>query len=149
MKCQELNQTQGRGATQRPENSKGVINLPAGLLGFEQARNYVLLGSAEEAPFMWLQMLDDPSLAFLVVEPCRVIENYKPDLAENDVEFLGLQNSEDAFLFNICTANPDGTASVNLKGPIVVNRYTLIGKQVIPLNVAEYSLQHPLATAAN
>ena len=132
----------------RPEKNKGVINLPAGLLGFEQARNYILLGSQEEAPFMWLQMTDDPSLSFLVVEPCRVVESYQPDLTDEDAEFLGLNNPEDALILNIVTLHADGSVTANLKGPIVVNRYTLVGKQVIPANVADYSLQHPVATAA-
>jgi len=147
MKCTELNQMERPAASSaRPEKNKGVIHLPAGLLGFEQARNYILLGSAEEAPFMWLQMTDEPSYSFLVVEPCRVIEDYKPDLADEDVEFLGLNNPEDALLFNIATLHADGSVTANLKGPIVINRYTLVGKQVIPRNVSDYSLQHALAT---
>jgi flagellar assembly factor FliW len=36
---------------------------------------------------------------------------------------------------------------VNLKGPIVINRRTLIGKQVIINNAAQYSLNHPLAAS--
>jgi len=36
---------------------------------------------------------------------------------------------------------------VNLKGPIVINRRTLTGKQVIPVNAAEYAIRHPLPLA--
>jgi flagellar assembly factor FliW len=36
---------------------------------------------------------------------------------------------------------------VNLKGPVVINRRTLVGKQVIPRNVAGYALHHPLPAA--
>jgi flagellar assembly factor FliW len=35
---------------------------------------------------------------------------------------------------------------VNLKGPIVVNRHTLVAKQVVPHNAADYSVRHPLST---
>jgi flagellar assembly factor FliW len=38
---------------------------------------------------------------------------------------------------------------MNLKGPIVVNRFTLIGKQVVIANASQYSLQHPIVVAAN
>jgi len=31
-----------------------------------------------------------------------------------------------------------------LKGPIVINRRTLIGKQIIPVNASEYAIRHPL-----
>jgi len=37
-----------------------------------------------------------------------------------------------------------GQATINLKGPIVINRRTWIGKQVIPVNAAQYPTQHPL-----
>jgi flagellar assembly factor FliW len=45
---------------------------------------------------------------------------------------------------NIVTLRNQGPSTVNLKGPIVVNRCTRIAKQVIPLNAGLYPLQHPL-----
>jgi len=131
-----------------PAESQGVIRLPGGLLGFEKAKNYVLLGCPEEAPFLRFQMDEDPKLAFLAIDPAIAVDGYQPDLSEEDTQFLALKNPEDALLFNIVTLHRDGTATVNLKGPIVVNRRTLIGKQVIPLNSANYSLQHALSAPA-
>ena len=61
-----------------------------------------------------------------------------------DIEFLGIQSPADALMLNIVTVRNE-QATVNLKGPIVVNRHTLIGKQCIPTNVAEYALQHPMS----
>ena len=55
----------------------------------------------------------------------------------------GIQSPADALLLNIVTVR-DGQATVNLKGPIVINRHTLIGKQCIPTNVANFALQHPM-----
>ena len=43
----------------------------------------------------------------------------------------------------------DGHATINLKGPIIVNRAALKGKQVIPRNVSSFSLQHPLRVATD
>lgn len=129
------------------KDDQGVIRLPGGLLGFEQAKDYVLIGCAEEAPFLRLQMNDEPKLTFLAIEPSQAVEDYQPDLSEEDTRFLKLEKPEDAMLFNIVTLHRDGTATVNLKGPIVVNRRTLIGRQIIPLNSSEYSLQHALGTA--
>jgi flagellar assembly factor FliW len=106
-----------------------------------------LLGSPEEAPFLWLQMVDDPKLAFLVVSPAAALKRYEPDISEEDVKFLNLDNPEDAMLFNIVTVHPEGRATVNLKGPVVVNRRTLVGKQIIPLNAGTFSLQQPIEVA--
>lgn len=122
-----------------------VIQFPAGLLGFENLRQYVLMGSPEEAPFFWLQVLDEPNLAFVVVPPSAVVENYTPELSDEDVDFLGLRSPEDALVLNIVTVRGPTRATVNLKGPLVINRRTLIGKQVIPLNAAEFAVNHPLA----
>jgi flagellar assembly factor FliW len=108
---------------------------------------YVLLSSSEEAPFHWLQVLSDPKLAFLVLSPYEVMPDYQPELTDQDTEFIGLNNPADALIYNIVTIRGRGRATINLKGPIVLNRYTLVGKQVIIVNSAQYALQHPLPVA--
>jgi flagellar assembly factor FliW len=40
----------------------------------------------------------------------------------------------------------DGSATVNLKGPIVINRHTMIGKQVV-LSQSSYAIKHPIQPA--
>jgi flagellar assembly factor FliW len=133
-------------AEPQPCGVKGenVIQLPFGLLGFEQVKNYVLLSHPREEPFMWLQMVDKAGQGFLVVSPSLVLADYRPDLATEDVEFLELQDPADALVFNIVTLRGNNQATINLKGPIVVNRHTLVGKQVIPNNAAQFALRHPL-----
>ena len=49
-----------------------------------------------------------------------------------------------ALIYNIVTLRANGRATMNLKGPVVLNRYTLTGKQVVITNAAQYALQHPL-----
>lgn len=124
--------------------SENIIHLPMGLLGFEKIKRYVLLENPHEAPFRWLQVLDDASLAFLVLPPTEIFPDYAPDVAAEDVEFLDLSSPEDVLLFNIVTLRGKNRATVNLKGPIVVNHCSLVGKQVVPVNAARYSLQQPL-----
>ena len=145
MKCAETNAAE---QDVQVAANNGVLRMPSGLLGFENVKDYVLLGSREEAPFMWLQMTDDPRLAFLVLEPGYAVQDYQPEVSEAEVEFLGLARAEDAWVLNIVTVHPDGRATVNLKGPILINRHTLVAKQAIPLNAAEYDSQHPLPLAA-
>ena len=128
----------------RAVNVEDILRLPYGLLGFERVKNYVLLTRPQEEPFMWLQMLDEARQAFLVVSPFLVLPDYQPDIADGDVKFLDLTSSSDALLVNIVTLRRNSQATINLKGPIVVNRNTMVGKQVIPNNAAQYSLHHPL-----
>jgi flagellar assembly factor FliW len=132
---------------ERPATAAAAANqvrLPMGLLGFEQIKDYVLLANPAEAPFAWLQVEDNASLAFVVINPFLVAPDYQPDIPESDVEFLGLEEASDAILLNIVTIHGSQHATINLKGPIVVNRHTRIGKQVILNNAANYSVQYPL-----
>ncbi len=127
--------------------NENVVRLPLGLLGFEEHKEYVMLSRTDEAPFLWMQMLEPPRQGFLMLPPAVVKEDYQPELSEDDVDFLGLHEPGEALVFNIVTLHNDGRAAVNLKGPIVINRHTLTGKQVIPQNAAHLSVQHPVGMA--
>jgi len=129
-------------ATAAPEVSG--VRLPMGLLGFEQIKEYLLIANPDEDPFRWLRVKEDSRLAFVVIEPFLVVPEYQPDIPQADVEFLGLTGPQDALLYNIVTLRGVSQPTINLKGPIVFNRHTLVGKQVILANAGEYSVQHPL-----
>jgi flagellar assembly factor FliW len=120
------------------------VRLPAGLLGFEQIKEYLLISNPAEEPFRWLQVKDDPSLAFVVIEPFLVAPDYRPDIPDSDAQLLGITSPDNAVLYNIVTVHGADRATVNLKGPVVINRNTGIGKQVIIGNASQYSVQHPL-----
>jgi flagellar assembly factor FliW len=124
-----------------------TVVLPYGLLGFERVKNYCLLAKPGEEPFLWFQMLQDPKHSFLVVPPGQAVPDYQPELDDQDVEFLELEAASDALILNIVTLRGAGKATINLKGPIVINRRTWIGKQVIPVNGAQYPVRHPLSVS--
>lgn len=130
------------------EQDAQEICLPLGLLGFEQNTRYGLFGREGEEPFVWLQMLEEPGLSFLLVPPFDIMPTYRPELRPEDVSFLGLSSPTDAVVWAIATVRgPRRTA--NLKGPIVMNRRTLRAKQIIPVNAANYQTDYPLLVASN
>jgi flagellar assembly factor FliW len=124
--------------------TENLIHLPLGLLGFEHIKHYALLQNPHESPFCWLQVLNQPNLAFLVLPALEVFPDYEPDVPTEDVRFLGLNGPDDALVFNIVTLSAKGSATANLKGPIIINRFTLKGKQVVLANASQYSIQAPL-----
>jgi flagellar assembly factor FliW len=135
--------------TDTPEKATSHgLRLPMGLLGFEQIKDYVLITNPGEEPFRWLEVRNNPALAFIVVDPFLVVPDYQPNLPPPDVEFLGITSPEDAQLLNIVTLHGPNRATVNLKGPIVLNRHSGVGKQVVIANASAYSVQHPLPLAA-
>jgi flagellar assembly factor FliW len=131
-----------------PVKTENVIHIPAGLLGFEQLKRFVLLNEPHEEPFLWLQVLDDPTISFLVLPPFEALPEYQPDLSDEDVKYLALEDPSDALIYNIVTLRPGG-ATINLKGPIVINRFSLRGKQVVLQNASKWSVRHPLPLADN
>jgi flagellar assembly factor FliW len=126
------------------ERNHCVVRLPLGLLGFERCKSFTLFARPEEEPFLWLQAVGNPKLAFLVMSPFIAVPDYLPAIPEEDAQFLGLEGPEDALIINIVTVRAGRQATINLKGPIVLNRRTLKAKQVIPLNASELSVAHPL-----
>jgi flagellar assembly factor FliW len=120
------------------------VRFPCGLLGFEQVKQYKLHAFPDLHPFLWLEGQDGNGLCFLVVPPSYVVEYYQIELSDEDVNFLGLEEPEDGVVLNVATFHPDGSITVNLKGPLIYNRNTLVARQVVPKNAATLSIKHPL-----
>jgi flagellar assembly factor FliW len=117
-----------------------------GLFGFADLRSLDLVYDEEELPFMWLREEKKDGLAFIVLEPGGIIPNYSVEVSDADVNVLGITGPEDTMILNIVTLPPDqaGKISLNLVGPIIVNRRTLVGKQCIINNHEEFSARHLL-----
>jgi flagellar assembly factor FliW len=144
----EIKPADTSGNKNAPASASNLVRLPLGLLGFEQIKNYALLADPAEKPFAWLRVADDKSLAFVVIDPFVVLPEYKPDIPQADADFLELKEAGDALLLGIVTLHGQSHATMNLKGPVVINRHTRTGKQVIITNATDYSVHHPLPVAA-
>lgn len=117
------------------------IELPAGLIGFPAAKKFVLLEYTQ--PFSWLQCIELPDLAFVVVSASEFGDEYSFDLPLQD-RALDLSDTDDVAIFNLVTIRPDASLStVNLKAPVVVNLRNRKGKQVI-LDDPRYPTRMPL-----
>jgi flagellar assembly factor FliW len=123
-----------------------VIELPEGLLGFETVTQYCLVEHAPGSPFRWLQAVADPALAFVAVNPYDFFHDYEMEIADADMAWLGIATADEVSVLTLVTvAGPDVTT--NLVGPVVVNRLSRIGKQIILAN-APYGTRHALARSA-
>lgn len=142
MNCAEMIETQTPVAACRD-----LARMPTGMPGFEQIKDYTLTTNPAEQPFAWLQAQDDSALAFVVIDPFVARPDYQPEIPQADVDFLKLKQPDDALLLAVVTIHDDQRATVNLKGPIVINRHTHVAKQVIIANAAAYSVTHPLPVA--
>lgn len=123
------------------------IHIPAGLLGLEHIKEYEMVFTPAEEPFVWLQSAGVPDVAFLLISPFIVMNDYRPDISHDDVQSLELTDASDAVVFNIVTLRGVSAATVNLKGPIVMNRRTNLARQVVLNNAADYSVRHPIVAS--
>ena len=73
-----LVQTRCFGEIDLDENK--IITFDQGMLGFEEYKRYAILYDIEkEKPTIsWLQSLDEPGLAFPIINPCYVKKEYNP-----------------------------------------------------------------------
>lgn len=136
---------------------ESIICLPLGIIGFPEHKQGELFSQPDQFPFLWLRLDGPQPLNFVVIEPAGLIAGYEPEIFDEDAAFLDLKSSADIGVFNIVTLR-DGNplaATVNLVGPLVVNRRNGRGKQVVLANHSRYTAHHPLvdqsptATAAS
>lgn len=123
------------------------IELPHGIIGFGNYRRAELLYMPDHLPFLWMKLhgaTDD--LHFIVIEPGGIIPGYEPEIFDEDAEQLDLRDPAEAMILNIITLKRQTPveASVNLIGPLVVNRRTRIGRQLVISNYSRYSANHQL-----
>jgi len=62
-----------------------IITMEKPILGFENVCHYCLVEVDEIRPFLWLQAVDDPSLAFLVVNPLVFFPDYRIEVNSNEI----------------------------------------------------------------
>lgn len=109
-----------------------IVTFPEGLLGFEDIRRYVILDVPLYEPLKWLQAVDVPALAFVMVDPALLFPDYRVKVARSDVETIGLADASMAFVYVTLVVGEDPARStVNLKGPLVFNLERRLAKQLV------------------
>ena len=123
------------------------IEVPFGLIGLTHLRRFEVSPVRGGEPFVRLSALGDEEIEFLAIEPRDAIPGYEIELSDEDSEALQITSAEDVIVFNIVTLHSSRPqyVTVNLVGPLVINRATLIGKQVVIENRAQFSTKYPLA----
>lgn len=125
----------------RPED---VIAFPVGMPGFESCRRFVVISHDDARPFQCLQGLDAPRPAFVTVDPTFVLKRYRLILSPADRLRLDARENETLLWLAIVMFGADGTATVNLRAPLVINPRLMVGFQVMP-HQSLYPIRHPLS----
>lgn len=125
-----------------------MIHFPSGIIGFSSITEYALFQHKENSPFLWLQAVKCPELAFFVADPFAFFQDYQVILDDETLSEMNLNSGtpqQDLAIYGIVTV-PRGQPekiSVNLLAPVVVHVPSKKGKQVI-LPPDRYSTKHYL-----
>ena len=123
-----------------------VLTLTEGMLGFSDCERYVMMDDEIGDPFMWMQSTDIPSLAFVVIDPAAILPSYHFSVKKEQIKALDTGNPDNLQVYVIVTmASNILDVTVNLQGPIVVNKKKRVATQIV-LNDPNFSTRHPLFT---
>jgi len=125
--------------------SDRIILFPDGMIGFPQARHWVLLSEGDDDSVGWLQSLTDGELAFLVVTPHRFVEDYSLKIHRSQLMTLPW-SPEDRSLTLAIVSDHGGKLTANLKAPILLNVDRCLGRQVLVAD--DKPVQHVLTPNA-
>ncbi len=124
-------------------SDEDIITFPEGILGFPEFKKYCLIDSGDETLILWLQSVENPDIAFAVLEPKIFKLDYAARLSAAELRELKLENINQSAVFSILTIPSDDLTQMtaNLKAPIVINLKERVARQVV-LQENEYSVKH-------
>lgn len=120
-----------------------VVEMPHGLLGFEEHNRFGLIRDADLEPFILLQSLVDPWVGFLAVDVTLLQPDYELVLSEAEEALLGTHLGDLSVLAIVKVGSGPEDTSVNLFAPIVISRRRRLGLQVVQSHLS-YSVAEPL-----
>ncbi len=122
-----------------------LILFPEGIIGFPQMKSYVLLEHKPDSPFMWLQSTEASDLAFVLINPLLIRNDYPRRLPVKDPSLNAVKDGLEPLVFAIVTIPPGEPRKMtaNLLGPLVIDAAARTGRQVI-LADSEYTTRHPI-----
>ncbi len=106
-----------------------VIHFPEGIIGLPEDKRFILM-DYKDTFLKWLQSVDDPNIAFIVVPPAEFFPEFSPKLDKKLRKFLKVENEDDLVVFAILRVDGDNVTA-NMQGPLIINSMNKIGIQVL------------------
>jgi flagellar assembly factor FliW len=122
---------------------ENILDFEEGILGFEDIHKFgIIYSEDQESPFIWIQAIEKPELAFALVDVFAIKKDYDFELKDEDVNSLGIEDASQVAVFAILVIPEDEKKiSMNLKAPIIVNSKNNKAAQII-LNSDKYTVRH-------
>ncbi len=125
----------------KPED---ILIFPDGPLGFPDCTRFTFIDEERAAPFRMLQSLDNPALAFVVVDPLMARPDFQFDVTLDDLKLIKADNTDNLLVYAIVTMNRNiHEVTINLQGPLVINPNHKLGHQFVLIDT-EYTTREKL-----
>ena len=112
-----------------------IITFEDGIIGFPDMKKFTLIFDEEKEgrpSISWLQSMDEPEIAFPVMDPLFVCETYNPSVEDELLKNLGTIKEDNLYVLVTVTVPQNiKELAVNLKAPIVINTDTRKASQII------------------
>ncbi|MFP3982616.1 MAG: flagellar assembly protein FliW [Desulfurivibrionaceae bacterium] len=114
-------------------NPELIIRLTSPFPGFPESTRFIIIPHKEGSVFLWLQSLDNPDLAFVVIQAGHLKPDYSPavpELIKNELESDSGSPLEILIILTVPPGRPR-EMTANLMGPVVINSRTRLARQLI------------------
>lgn len=125
-------------------NKNDIINFKEGILGFDALKRFFVVDPGDQTLILWLQSVEDGSIAFPVIEPKIFKHDYTVKLVPAEFTSLELEDLNGASIYTIITIPQNVTEmTANLKAPIIINNKVKVARQIV-LQDSKLEVKHPM-----
>lgn len=128
----------------REVEASSILRFVTPLLGFDQLERFITF-QTQEGPLHWLQSVEDPQVAFCLLEPFAAGMDVDMEINAADAIDIGSVNEAEIEVYTVLVLEKDpAKIRTNLRAPILVCRRTGLAKQLV-LSNAKLPIQFHLA----
>jgi flagellar assembly factor FliW len=117
-----------------------IVTFPKGLFAFEDKTRFMLAHEeAKGAPASFtLQSLEDPALAFQIIDPAALGFSYELELTDEEDALLQSPAAEDVVVMLVLYKQEEEGAGIapSLRAPLIINLKARVGLQKLLAQVA-------------
>ena len=122
-----------------------IVHFEHGIPAFDEEHEFLIIPYDEESPYVFLQSLNTPDLAFLMTMPFVFFPDYEFEIDDETQARLGITKQEDMLVYTLLTISggrvQDMTA--NLMAPVLINAQNMQAVQLV-LDKSRYTTKHRL-----
>ena len=122
---------------------QNLLNFPAGMIGFPNLHNFIVMPNKKAGPLFWIQSTDDPEIAFVLTDPTNFFLDYVVIPETSEKEMLGIGENDPCYVLSVVTVPQDLKITINLSAPILYAPTTNRAIQII-LENTDYKPKTPL-----